>query len=177
MVFHKGRNLRLSLIALTTLIAATNVTQAKQVKQLTLTNVRVVDGDTLADRRSKDRIRLEGIDACEVGQAIKIQSGQRLNCADPATQRLKQLTENQKLKCTYSGKDVYDRWLADCTNQRGENLSRTLLAEGLVRIYTYLGKPTRPDMVAYERAAQQSRLGFWKYPSFPPQRPKKTRGW
>src|SRR4051794_970014 len=163
--FHKGRDLHQSFIALAAILAITEIAHARELQQATIQNVRVVDGDTLADRRSKQRIRLEGIDACEVGQLIKIESGMRLNCADPATRRLKELTANQTIQCIYSGKDVYDRWLADCTNEQGQNLSKTLLKEGLVRIYTYRNRPTRPDLVQFERAAQQNRHGFWKYSS------------
>lgn len=123
--------------------------------------VEVIDGDTLRITGSKNKIRLLGIDACEVGQTAITATGQIVDCAKPATDALTTLTAKQSLSCTISGRDRYKRLLARCGTSATPDLGAELVRRGLAVVYRYKGKPTVPEYVAIESTAHSSRLGLW----------------
>ena len=71
----------------------------------------VIDGDTL--RVGDDRIRLKGIDACELGQPHALR-GTVLDCGRIASAKLSDLIGKHDLLCIGRTRDRYGRRLARC---------------------------------------------------------------
>jgi endonuclease YncB( thermonuclease family) len=123
--------------------------------------VDVIDGDTLRISGSKEKIRLLGIDACEVSQKAKTSTGQVIDCGEPATTELTRLTARQKLSCRVTGRDRYKRLLARCGTPGTPDLGAELVKQGLAVVYRYKNKPTVPEYVLIEDRARTSKLGLW----------------
>lgn len=137
------------------------------------TVVRVFDGDTIEIKDAADdlhRIRLEGIDAPERGQAYSARSRQAL--AD--------LVFSKRVTAVTSGLDNYDRHLAHIYT--GETwVNREMVRKGMAWHYKYFNKDSR--LANSEVYARANRLGLWADPSpVPPwvfrqkQAKEKTRG-
>ena len=117
--------------------------------------VRVVDGDTLA--MGPLRIRLNGIDAAEIGQTCRGADGRDWDCATAAVNRLEGLVSNGAIDCLARDQDVYGRIVATCRAD-GVDVGRVLVAEGLAWAFVRYSR----DYVAEQEQAQASQVGIWQ---------------
>lgn len=108
-----------------------------------------IDGDTLA--AADRRLRLEGIDAPEIGQSCSV-NGRALACAEAARRRLAALAQRSDFLCRGGAKDRYDRLLVRCRTGEAD-VNATLVRDGLAVSYG--------DYRAEEEAARRDRLGLW----------------
>ena len=76
------------------------------------TKVRVIDGDTLVVDGVTVRIR--GIDAPELRQTCRDNSGVIYLCGQAATKALKELVRGKGVSCTPRDRDRYGRSVAQC---------------------------------------------------------------
>lgn len=136
----------LSMLALGTLIAAKLDNDNRQ----TIGGPFIaIDGDTLA--AADRRLRLEGIDAPEIGQSCSV-NGRTLACAEAARRRLAALAQRSDFLCRGGAKDRYDRLLVRCRTGEAD-VNATLVRDGLAVSYG--------DYRAEEEAARRDRLGLW----------------
>ena len=123
-------------------------------------NFRVIDGDTII--LNGEKIRFLGIDAPELKQTCN-SNGQIIYCGILAKEALLQKMENKIPTCIREGKDVYDRFLAECFVS-GKSLSRYLVRNGYAFAYRKYSKKFIQD----EEYAKNNDLGLWsmefKYP-------------
>ncbi|MCC5982642.1 MAG: thermonuclease family protein [Oceanicaulis sp.] len=120
-------------------------------------NVRVIDGDTIV--LDGERIRIVGMDACELGQTM-IVDGREWDCGEAGRIRMVQLIGSNAVRCEGERRDVYGRRVARCFV--GElDLGRQLVAEGLAVVYRFRGRPTAPELVAVEAEARRAGIGLW----------------
>lgn len=98
------------------------------------TQVRVIDGDTII--LGELRIRLQGIDAPELGQECRDkQTMYAYKCGKMAKEYLIKLIDNQEVACTDEGIDKYKRQLAYC--YVGDiNLNREMVKTGNALAYS-----------------------------------------
>ena len=73
---------------------------------------RIVDADTL--EVAGQRVRLQGIDAPESGQACRQATGHRYRCGERATEALRARIGTGAVTCTIEGRDRYNRALGIC---------------------------------------------------------------
>lgn len=120
-------------------------------------NVRVIDGDTIV--LDGERIRIVGMDACELGQTMIVDGGE-WDCGEAGRIRMVQLIGSNAVRCVGERRDVYGRRVARCFV--GElDLGRQLVAEGLAVVYRFRGRPTAPELVAVEADARRAGVGIW----------------
>lgn len=113
--------------------------------------VNVHDGDTLTaldDGDVQHKIRLEGIDAPELGQPFGRVSRDRLSA----------LVKGKTLTIHQHGKDRYGRVLAR-VELDGDDLGRRLVSEGLAWHYTRYSQDA--TLGAAERDARSAKRGLW----------------
>jgi endonuclease YncB( thermonuclease family) len=110
----------------------------------------VIDGDTLtADGK---RLRIEGVDAPELGQSCTSEEGTSYACGEDARRALSGLVSAGSWECSGTSRDRYDRLLVIC--KRGvDDLGRLLVAVGsAVADGRYLSA---------EAEARQFKRGIW----------------
>lgn len=144
--------LALCFLALAPLVAASPAQAGAQPAFARLDGIvtHVADGDTLdvtADRRTY-RVRLDGIDAPEAGQAF---GGQ-------ARQRLRVLAFSQHATVVVTDHDRYGRTVGR-VSVGGVDLSEAMVRSGLAWHYTHYSAD--PRLAALERQARQQRRGLW----------------
>lgn len=122
---------------------------------------RVVDGDTIEIGASK--IRLEGIDAPETGQACSRRWFGKWNCGAAATSALSKLVRNQTVTCEATGADKYGRTLAICT-VGGRDINAYMVRQGLAWAFIKYSR----RYVSEEYAARGEHLGVWQAPTTSP---------
>lgn len=113
--------------------------------------VNVHDGDTLTALDAgnvQHKVRLEGIDAPELGQPF----------GRVARDRLAELAKGKEATIREHGKDRYGRVLAS-VDVAGDDLGRRLVAEGLAWHYTRYSKDA--GLSAAERDARSAKSGLW----------------
>ena len=113
--------------------------------------VNVHDGDTLTaldDGNTQHRIRLQGIDAPELGQPFGRASRDRLAA----------LAKGKAATITPHGRDRYGRTIATIEIEHDE-LGHRLVAEGLAWHYSRYSDDATLD--AAQRAARAARRGLW----------------
>lgn len=138
-----------SMLALGLLIAA----RLDDANRQTVTGPFVaIDGDTLA--AGHRRLRLEGIDAPEIGQPCDA-AGRAVACAEQARLRLAMLAKRGDFLCRGGAKDRYDRLLVRCRSGQ-DDVNAMLVREGLAVSYG--------DYRAQEMAARRERIGLWAGP-------------
>ena len=131
--------------------------------------VSVIDGDTIdvLHNRHAERIRLNGIDCPEKGQAF----GQK------AKQFTSTLVHGKEVTIQVLRKDRHGRTVADVVLPDGTNVSRELLRAGLAWWYRQYSKDE--SLGALEQEAQQAKRGLWADPNpIPPweiRHPKQRR--
>jgi hypothetical protein len=109
-----------------------------------------IDGDSI--RLDGDEIRLEGIDAPEYGQSCRDGAGRDYPCGRLARQALSRLLSRGQIKCVVSGRDRYDRKLAQCFLGE-QDLNATLVRTGQAVAY---GR-----YESEESGARSGKLGVW----------------
>lgn len=103
----------------------------------------VVDGDTL--RSGRERLRLEGIDAPELGQICTDRNG-AWDCGEEARLALDRFISRPDFSCSGSSRDRYSRLLVRCTAGRddaGEHMVTTGLAVATDDTYRRAGQEAR----------------------------------
>jgi len=123
------------------------------------TVTRVVDGDTLIAKvgRTKERVRLLGIDAPEVGACYSAQ----------ATARARGLSLNRRVHLigdrSQARRDRHGRLLAYVQLPNGRDLGHDLIAGGFSKVYVYDRPFARLSAYrASESVARKGRSGLWK---------------
>ena len=103
--------------------------QAPSAQQPTIAGLaKIVDGDTFAV--GPVTIRVNGIDAAELGQRCRNATGGTWPCDEAAAERLKQLVGAADIRCDPLDRDAYSRIIARCF--AGEiDVAKTLASEGL----------------------------------------------
>lgn len=118
------------------------------------TVIHVSDGDTLSVKPFNDRktrkLRLQGIDAPELGQPF----------AREATERLRTLTYLKALTIEEIEQDRYGRQVAYVYLPDGTMVQEQLLYDGLAWMYRRYSSSIR--FFAAERSARNSGIGLWQ---------------
>ena len=118
----------------------------------------VVDGDTLAIRGEKTRIRLYGIDAPEGQQTCEDAAGQRYLCGSKASEALAALIgRNGRVSCEEEDRDRYGRVVAVCT-VAGRSLNAEMVRQGWAVEYTQYSDGR---FSGEEAEARRARRGLW----------------
>lgn len=110
---------------------------------------RVVDGDSL--EIGSHRIRLEGMDAPELGQMC-MRGAAEYPCGREARAALVELAGEGMVECRAARRDRYGRLLARCT-ANGVDLNRAMVERGWAVAYG--------DYGSSERAARNAGSGLW----------------
>jgi endonuclease YncB( thermonuclease family) len=114
-----------------------------------------VDGDTL-DVDGK-RVRLEGVDAPEMGQTCGRRWLGTWNCGRAAQQALDQLVKGRRIDCEGKGRDKYGRDLAVCFVD-GRDINEVLVRQGMAWAFVRYSQ----SYVAAEGEAKQAKSGIWQ---------------
>lgn len=114
---------------------------------------KVVDADTI--HISNHRIRLEGIDAPEIKQKC-IKNEKYYFCGAISKNKLKEKINNKIVRCKYSSKDRYNRYLSICF-VKNINLNKWLVKNGYAIAYKKYSK----KYVFEEKYAKANKLGIW----------------
>jgi endonuclease YncB( thermonuclease family) len=109
-----------------------------------------IDGDTI--RIDRERLRLKGIDAPEMGQTCT-RSRQVYSCGETARNALIAMILRQQVQCRSSGRDRYKRLLARCATD-GRDLGARMVEEGWAVSY---GR----DYQRQEASARSRSAGLW----------------
>ncbi len=148
--WHKGGGWQLLgvLALIGGLAVAVEALERLREEELTGT-IRVVDGDSLVI--DDERVRLEGIDAPELGQRCRA-GGSEYDCGARARAALVDMVSAGAVTCTTRGRDRYGRHLAEC--RAGElHLNAEMVRRGWAVAY---GRHER-----LERSARQAGIGLW----------------
>lgn len=122
---------------------------------------RVLDGDTLDI--AGVRVRLEGIDAPEIGQTCGLKWVGRWDCGSAAATALEKLISNQVVACASRGVDKYGRLLGTC-RAGGRDLNAEMVRQGLAWAFVKYSA----SYVAVEAEARAARAGVWQGDADPP---------
>lgn len=122
------------------------------------------DGDSL--RLDGRRIRLEGIDAPELGQTCA-RDGAEWECGADARQRLRMLVSGGRTFCRLHGRDKYGRDLGTC-EVNGSDIGREMVATGYAVSYGRYQKE--------EASAEKRNVGLWAGEFTRPQAWRRTNG-
>jgi endonuclease YncB( thermonuclease family) len=112
----------------------------------------ITDGDTIEVLRGRSRmkLRLDGIDAPERGQAF----------AERARERVSVLAFGKTVRVEPRGNDRYGRALARVVLPDGSILNETLVAEGLAWWYRRYA-PKQRRLEELEEGARDKGIGLW----------------
>ncbi len=118
--------------------------------------VSILDGDTIEVLHSHhaERIRLNGIDCPEKGQAY----GKR------AKQAASQLVFGKEVTLQTFGKDKYGRTIADVLLPDGTNVNHMLVKDGWCWWYQQYA-PENVILAELQRRARRAGLGLWADPA------------
>lgn len=125
---------------------------------------RIVDGDSL--ELGDLRVRLVGIDACELDQKA-ILDASSWPCGRIARQRLEALTRDKDVYCAWERRDPYGRVLAICHIEGSDIvLNDLMVSEGLAVAYRRRNQfgqliITDPHFEALEDQARSKKAGLW----------------
>ena len=126
-----------------------------EIRLLSNSEVRVIDGDSLAF--GELRIRMQGIDAPELEQKCRDNKSQKLyNCGQVSKDYLISLIADQDIKCTNEGSDKYKRQLAYCYAGK-MSLNRQMVRSGNAVAYTKYDK----SFIMEEKIAKANKAGIW----------------
>ncbi|MDA9684118.1 thermonuclease family protein [Candidatus Pelagibacter bacterium] len=127
---------------------------------------KIIDGDTVHINNYK--FRLEGIDAPEMKQQCKKESlkissiigfsfYKDYSCGQVSKAKLKAKINRSKIKCIFTSKDRYKRYIATCF--KGEtNLNQWMVRNGYAIAYKKYSK----KYVSDEDFAKGKKLGLWQ---------------
>ncbi len=118
-------------------------------------DIRIIDGDTIV--LNNEKIRLQGIDAPETKQYCKAEDKKtKIPCGKIATEKLKEIIDNNKVTCNIKGTDRYSRKLGYC--YAGDiNINKEMVRRGYAVAYIQYDKSFAQD----ESVAKKEKLGFW----------------
>lgn len=124
--------------------------------------IRVVDGDSLVV--GGERVRLEGIDAPEMGQTCE-RLKLTYDCGQEARDLMVMLVSDGSVHCRVNERDIYQRWLGQCFGRdpiTGEvtNLNLQMVGRGYAVVYHGRNHGT-PELLQAERDAREARRGIW----------------
>ena len=123
-------------------------------------SARVIDGDTIS--LGQERIRLEGIDAPEVGQACQGKDGITWPCGSAAAKALEKLIAGKPVRCDRRGLDKYGRTLAVCF-VRGRDVNGDMVRQGHAWAFVKYSS----SYVREEAAARAEKRGIWQAATMP----------
>jgi endonuclease YncB( thermonuclease family) len=121
----------------------------------------VIDGDTLDI--AGERVRLEGIDAPEVGQTCGGGWFGTWACGSQATAQLRWLVGARRVDCSSAGRDKYGRVLGWCT-VAGQDINAEMVRSGFA--WAFVKYSARYQ--AIEADARKAKVGVWKGDAQPP---------
>ena len=130
---------------------ACNSVTRPNAQEVTMTAVRIADGDTFEGRNGTGtyKIRLQGIDAPERGQDFSNKSKETLGA----------LLKQGPLKVKLLKKDQYGRWLGDVYNADGAFVNERMVAEGMAWHFRKYSKDKTLERL--EKEAREARKGLW----------------
>ncbi len=114
-----------------------------------------VDGDTL-DLDGK-RVRLEGIDAPEMGQTCGRRWIGTWNCGRAAQKALNGLVDGRRIECQSKGQDKYGRELGICFVD-GRDINAELVRQGMAWAFVKFSQ----SYIGQEAAARKDKTGIWQ---------------
>ncbi len=143
---------RAVLLVIMCVIASGAMSQAK-----TITGVvsKVQDADSIT--LSNTSIRLQGIDAPELGQDCLDRTRQPYPCGKYAAGVLREMILGKSVHCEVTGIDSYQRTLAICYRS-GVNLNQYLVAQGWAVAY----EKYDTQFVTTQRMAKLNKKGLWQ---------------
>ena len=106
-------------------------------------------------------IRLDGIDAPELGQRCKLPAGGTWGCDEAAVDRLAEIIGTSSAECDGLDRDAYNRVIARCTV--GETDIGEAWAEGLAG-----GSGATARSMPSGRSGALAQIGIWQAPTQPP---------
>ena len=115
---------------------------------------RIIDGDTLDVGGT--RVRLQGIDAPEIGQFCETMDGQQWDAGRRSAQRLRQLVGEQAILCHRIKLGKYGRVIGDCVAGK-INLSAQMVLDGAAWAFVKYSS----DYALHETTAQRKKRGIW----------------
>lgn len=123
----------------------------------------ITDGDTI--RIGDTRIRLQGIDAPESGQACEDAAGTLYPCGGRAANALDALIAGRTVACRRDDTDRYGRMVGTCAVlATGEDLNAAMVGAGWALAY----RQYSTAYVDHEAAARAARRGLWQGRFVPP---------
>lgn len=118
----------------------------------------VIDGDTLAIRGEKTRIRLYGVDAPEGQQTCNDGEGKRYLCGSRAAEAIASLIgRNGRVSCQEEDRDRYGRVVAVC-HANGRDINGELVRQGWAVEYGQYSDGRYSDE---EAEARRAKRGLW----------------
>ena len=102
-------------------------------------------------------ITLAGIEGFDQNSTCRARDGTRWSCAKLARDALRSRIGNQSLRCSTEAQASAVVFVATCTTSSGEDLARTLVADGWVRVLD----DARQHYGAEAKAAEEQGLGLW----------------
>lgn len=118
-------------------------------------NMRVIDGDSLRPTDNSHDVRLQGIDAPELGQRCRDQAGRDYDCGRKAKAHLKTIVAGRDVRCRTMDVDRYQRSVSVCHAGETE-LNMQMVADGWAVAYRL------PVYIRSERSAKKARKGIWQ---------------
>lgn len=134
------------------LITSNAVAQAKVISGVVS---KVQDADSITI--SNTSIRLQGIDAPELGQDCLDNTGQAYPCGKYAAGILREMILGKSVRCEVTGMDSYQRTLAIC-HRGGVNLNKYLVAKGWAVAF----EKYDTQFVSTQRMAKLNKKGLWQ---------------
>lgn len=116
--------------------------------------LRVVDGDTIV--LFGERIRLDGIDAPELGQRCLDKTGKITRCGALAKRQLERLAQQGPVHCEGTETDGYQRRIATCF-AGGVNVNAEMVRSG----HAFAFVKYSHQYVMDEKVARKARVGMW----------------
>jgi len=117
--------------------------------------MRVIDGDSLRPVDNTHDIRLQGIDAPELGQRCRDANRREYRCGRRARNHLKAIIAGRDVKCRVMDVDRYQRSVSIC-HAGDTELNQQMVADGWAVAYRL------PVYVRAERSAKKARKGIWQ---------------
>ena len=149
------KKLSLSLFSILILLSIPNLSVSAE--KIIIGKAQVIDGDTI--KIDGTSIRLFGIDAPEKNQ-LCVKKNDTYNCGSISTKALKKYVGREKIKCSYTEKDRYDRILGICYfpyDSSKLSLNRYMVHSGHAVAYKRYSKRYLLD----EQYAKENKLGIW----------------
>ena len=115
----------------------------------------VIDGDTLSIHAR--RVRLQGIDAPELGQSC-YRSKSPWACGYDSKRFLENMVAGRTVTCHSGGEDKYGRAMAKCFVDEGIDLNARMVEKGQAIAYLYFSR----DYASEQAAARAAKRGIWK---------------